>query len=191
MDTGDGSYVLDERQMRATVAVFEDTSYHDWRDLFPLQAQAIAVVEALLGAAVRPKFVVDYYRRRPADGRLDLSVSAIGARPLQAAQITGLRVVASLQGAEATVAARLDLSAAPAAVLGADAALGSLADIAHPLRAQYEFRPQEPLPPSVVEAIGMAFRSAFDCHYRGAMPVPDSQIEALLAGEGELLGPYD
>ena len=195
-DADDGSYLLDGRAMRATVAVFDDPAYDDWRDLFPLQAQAVAAVEALLGAPIGAKTVVDYYCCRPVDGRLDLSARAIGARSLRAEQFVGLRVVASLADREATVAATLDLSAdAPAAVLGADAPLGSLADdVAHPLHVQYEFRPADPLhplPQPVVEAVALAFRGAFDSRYRGGMPVRDADVEALLAGEGELLGPYD
>lgn len=191
-DAGDDGWPLDARQMRETVAVFDDPAYRDWQDLFPLQAAAVAQVEGLLGAPICGKAVVDYYGCWPADGRLELSARAVGGEPLRTAQFADLRVVAALPGAaETALDAALDLSGdAPAAVLGADAP--SLADtVANPLRAEYAFTPQSPLPQTVLEALATSFRSAFDARYRGMAPLPDAQIAALLAGEATLLGPYD
>ena len=190
-DDGGGSFPLDARQMRAAVAVFDDPAYRDWDDLYPLQSAAVATVEALLGAAICGKSVVDHYAGWPADGRLELSAAAIGGEPLRPDQFADLRIVASLPDGETALDATLDVSGdAPAAVLGADA-LADTADVANPLRAEYGFTPREPLPQTVVEALAAAFRSVFDCRYRGAAPVPDSHIAALLAGGAMLLGPYD
>ena len=192
-DAGDDGWPLDARQMRETVAIFDDPAYRDWEDLFPLQAAAVAQVEGLLGAPICGKSVVDYYRRLPTDGRLELSAAAIGGQPLLRAQFADLRIVASLPHGETALAAALDLSGdAPAAVLGADApSLADTADVANPLRAEYRFTAQSPLPQTVLEALATAFRSAFDARYRGMAPLPEAQIAALLAGEAALVGPYD
>lgn len=142
-DTDDGDFLLDGPAMRETVAVFGDPAYKDWVHLYPLQRQAISAVEALLGAPVCAKAVVDYFRCMPVDGRLELSATAIGARPLLAGQIADLRVVASLPGLdEATLSTTLDLSGdTPAAVLGADApSLADTTSVANPLRAEYRLR---------------------------------------------------
>ena len=40
-------------------------------------------------------------------------------------------------------------------------------------------------------AVALAFQGAFDSRYRGAPPMPLGRIEDALAGEAELLGPYD
>lgn len=199
-NTDAGSYPLDARAMREIVAVFDDPAFDDWADLFPLQDQAVAAVEAVLGAPIRAKSIVDHYGCAPADRRLDLSARPVGGLPLRSAQFGALVVTATVPGpAEVVVDAALDLTGdAPAAVLAEDAP--SLADLANPLRAAYQFDPQAPLatmsgwppmPPLVVGAVAFAFRGAFDARYRGAPPLPTEQIEELLAGESVLLGPYD
>ena len=66
-----------------------------------------------------------------------------------------------------------------------------LGDEANPLRVEYGFAPQDPLPAFVAEAVAVAFRGAFDARHRGAPPVDMSEIEAALGGEAMLLGPYD
>ena len=187
-DTGDGSWLLDARQMRGTVAVFDDPAYDDWADLYPLQDQAVAVVEAVLGAPICPKRIVDYYPCWPPDDRLELSARPIGAWPLAEAQFVSPQVVASLPAGESTLAAALDLSGdAPSVVLSAP--VPPLGDAANPLRVQYEFVPE--VPQIVVDAVALAFRGAFDARYRGALPLDSAQIEAALTGEALRLGPYD
>lgn len=187
-DTGDGSWPLDARQMREAVAVFDDPAYDDWQDLFPLQDAAVSRVEAVLGAPICPKRIVDYYACAPPSRRLHLSARPIGAWPLADAQFVSPQVVASLPARESTLAATLDLGGdAPSMVLSAP--VPSLGDAADPLRVQYEFAPETPQ--FVVDAVAVAFRGAFDARYRGALPLDSAQIEAALNGEAMPLGPYD
>ena len=187
-DAGDGSWPLDARQMRATAGVFGDPAYDDWADLYPLQDQAVARVEAALGAPICPKRIVDYYACAPPSRRLHLSARPIGAWPLAEAQFVSPQVVASLPAGESTLAATLDLSGdAPAMALSAPGP--PLGDAANPLRAQYRFVPE--VPQFVLDAVALAFRGAFDVRYRGALPLDSAQIDATLNGEALLLGPYD
>lgn len=172
--------------MRSAVAVFDDAAYDDWSDLFPLQDGAVALVEDVLGAAIRGKAVVDHYGGAPSDGRLDLSARPIGGRPLLQAQFVDATVLAG----GATLAALLDLTGDTPAMVLSDA-VPPLDDVANPLRIEYRFVPQSPLPQAVADAVALAFRSAFDVRYRGGLPVPSAQIETMLAGEAAMLGPYD
>ena len=187
-DTGGGGYPLSAAHMRDTVAIFDDQAYDNWRDLFPLQDAAVARVEAVLGAPICPKRIVDYYACAPPSRRLHLSARPIGAWPLAEAQFVSPTVVASLPAGESTLAATLDLSGdAPSVVLSAP--VPPLGGAANPLRVQYEFVPS--VPQIVVDAVALAFRGAFDVRYRGALPLDPARIEAALNGEALLLGPYD
>ena len=187
-DTEDGLWALTATQMREAAAIFDDSAYDD-RDLFALQDAAIRAVESVLGAPARVKRVVDSYAT-PGDGRLELSARPFGAAPLGASQFASLQVVASTSSGEATLDASLDLSGDAPAVVPSEAVPQLFEAVALPLRCQYLFDPG-PLPQHVVEAVAVAFQGVFDSRYRGAPPLPLDRIEDALAGDAELLGPYD